>query len=257
MLVSFPLCALTPLRHAPVRMQSGPSFKGGGQFEGVSGGSYQSPAMGTAPKGKEETTRPDKIDMAAAAASQAGIADEPLDSSIAGGFGKTVAFVENLRVGDGKLAGDLGFDPLQLADSSGALAWYREAEIKHSRIAMLAALGWPVAEKLNGPLAEFTGLQSLLVDGRAPSVLNGGLGGVSVVYWLFALGLGVAAESAYLDNQLGWVKTTTYVPGMVGFDPLGLDGAGTRTAEIWLGRIAMVAVAIYAVEESITKAPVV
>ena len=27
-----------------------------------------------------------------------------------------------------------------------SLAWYREAEIKHARLAMLAALGWPVSD---------------------------------------------------------------------------------------------------------------
>ena len=202
----------------------------------------------------EETMRPKVVDMEAAAASQAGIKGmEPIDS-IAGGFGKqATCFVDNLRVGDGKLAGDVGFDPLMLAADSQTLAKYREAEIKHARLAMLAALGWPVAEKLNGPLAAAFGQESLLVDGRSPSVLNGGLGAVSVFYWLLALGLAALAERAYLDEQLGWKKRTDYVPGMVGLDPLGLDGAATRTGEIWGGRVAMVAVVFYALEEYVTK----
>ena len=44
-------------------------------------------------------------------------------------------------VGDGKMVGDKGFDPLGLADSKEKLAIYREAELKHGRLAMLAALG--------------------------------------------------------------------------------------------------------------------
>ena len=33
----------------------------------------------------------------------------------------------------------MNFDPLMIADNSDKLAWYREAEIKHARLAMLAA----------------------------------------------------------------------------------------------------------------------
>lgn len=40
-----------------------------------------------------------------------------------------------------ELAGDVGFDPLNLAKNRELLMEYREAEIKHSRLAMLAALG--------------------------------------------------------------------------------------------------------------------
>jgi len=124
-----------------VRMQSGPGFKGGGQFEGVQGGQYSSAGMNTRRK-PMESMAPEVVDMEAAAASQQGIRDVKPEESIAGGFGKQVVpMVSNLRVGDGKLAGDLGFDPLQLASDSKTLAWYREAEIKHSRLAMLAALG--------------------------------------------------------------------------------------------------------------------
>jgi len=197
--------------------------------------------------------RPEVVDLAAAAKSQEGTDDSAVDISIAGGFGKITSIVDNLRVGDGKLAGDVGFDPLQLADSSGSLAWYREAEMKHARLAMLAAVGWPIAEKLNGPLSAAFGQETLLVDGRAPTVLNGGLGAVSVVYWLGALGLAAYVENSYLDKQLGNIKDASYVPGMLGFDPLGGDSPQTRDAEIWSGRVAMIAVVVYALEESLTK----
>ena len=102
----------------------------------------------------------------------------------------------------------LGPSGSQLASDSATLAWNREAEIKHARLAMLAAVGWPVAEKLNGPLSASLQMESLLVDGRSPSVLNGGLGAVSVVYWLVALGLAAAIENSTLNDQLGVKKTT-------------------------------------------------
>lgn len=43
----------------------------------------------------------------------------------------------------GTLAGDNGFDPLRLARNKEQLFLFREAEYKHARLAMLAALGWP------------------------------------------------------------------------------------------------------------------
>ena len=215
------------------------------------GGITMSDFMSDTSEGSVETLRPATVDAAAAAASQEGTSGPPVD------FEPPKPLIASMRVGGGQLAGDIGFDPLELADSPESLAWYREAEVKHARLAMLAAVGWPVAEKLNGPLSAAFGQQSLLVgpDGMTPSLLNGGLGQVSLVYWLAALGLGVAAENAYMSKQLG--RSTSYVPGMVGFDPLGLDGPATRSGEIWAGRVAMLAVVVYAAEEALTKEPIV
>ncbi|CEL98288.1 unnamed protein product [Vitrella brassicaformis CCMP3155] len=53
---------------------------------------------------------------------------------------------------DGSLPGDFGFDPVGFSNNlprtwliggdERSLKWYREAELVHSRVAMLAALGW-------------------------------------------------------------------------------------------------------------------
>ena len=48
---------------------------------------------------------------------------------------------------DGTLAGDAGFDPLPLADTSDKLAFMADAEVKHARLAMLCAAGWPLSER--------------------------------------------------------------------------------------------------------------
>jgi len=53
----------------------------------------------------------------------------------------------------GELAGDVGFDPLGFAKNKEDLVNFREAEIKHSRLAMLAAAGWPVSEVLDKKIA--------------------------------------------------------------------------------------------------------
>merc|ERR1712230_340465 len=155
--------------------------------------------------------------------------------------------IKTMMVGDGTLAGDLNFDPLMISDNSDKLAWYREAEIKHARLAMLAAFGWPVSEITN-----FGNL--LTSDGRAPSLLNGGLGEVNGVYWAAVVALAVYWESKGLDMQYG--KKETYLPGMLGFDPLGADSPAMRNAEITNGRIAMLAITAFALEEAITKSAI-
>merc|ERR1719163_1446557 len=155
--------------------------------------------------------------------------------------------IQTMMVGDGTLAGDMGFDPLQIADNSGKLAWYREAEVKHARLAMLAAFGWPISEVLNfGKL--------LTNDGRAPSLLNGGLGEVNGVYWGAVVALAVYWESKGLDKQYG--KQSDYLPGMLGFDPLGADSPAMRNAEITNGRVAMLAITAFAYEEALTKSAI-
>jgi hypothetical protein len=173
------------------------------------------------------------------------------------------------------LAADAGFDPLSMASSKVQLYDYREAEIKHARLAMLAAAGWPLAELWDTGLAKTFGLHPIIEEnnGLAPSVLNGGMGMVSPVYWVavLALAAGVEAISEYKKSQAraadsNWMHTGSYVPGNLGFDPLGLytvfgkNESGKmlmETAEIKNGRLAMLAITVYALEEAILKTPVV
>ena len=85
---------------------------------------------------------------------------------------------------DGSMAGDVGFDPLGFAASSTPsssgqrLVFIREAEIKHSRLAMLATAGWLVSEMAGGKLSAMaqTATPLLRYGDRVPSILNGGLG---------------------------------------------------------------------------------
>merc|ERR1719181_1242601 len=75
------------------------------------------------------------------------------------------------------LPGNADFDPLRLGSASPALLkYYREAELKHGRLAMLAAVGWPASELWDEKLADTFGIDSALTSKlEAPSVLNGGL----------------------------------------------------------------------------------
>lgn len=125
---------------------------------------------------------------------------------------------------------------------------------------MLAAVGWPLSELWDRDIAHSLGLRPL-VDAaeRAPSILNGGLDKVVPGYWVFCFLLGAAAEyRTYLvKNKPG------YYPGNLGFDPLRLypsDVTGQRRrqlAEIRNGRLAMLAVVSYALQEWVSKLAVV
>ena len=53
----------------------------------------------------------------------------------------------------GALPGDVGFDPLGFAKSEADLMNFREAEVKHARLAMLAAAGWPLSEVFDKKIA--------------------------------------------------------------------------------------------------------
>jgi len=124
---------------------------------------------------------------------------------------------------------------------------------------MLAALGWPTAELLNKPLSAALGVPSLLTKaGESPSILNGGLGGVPPIYWAAVFALAIYVENKTLDTQLKIGKRDpNYLPGMLNFDPLGADSPTMRAAEITNGRIAMIAITAFAIEEFAFKTPVV
>merc|ERR1712232_1283616 len=96
----------------------------------------------------------------------------------------SIPFMARPAALDGSMAGDVGFDPLGFAKTSSDLMNYREAEIKHARLAMLAAAGWPISELFDTKIANLLGMTPVLDEThRAPSVLNGGLGRISIVYW--------------------------------------------------------------------------
>merc|ERR1740115_288842 len=99
----------------------------------------------------------------------------------------------------GSMAGDAGFDPLGFAKTDADLMNYREAEVKHARLAMLAAAGWPISELFDKKLASVLGMIPAVDDGnRVPSLLNGGLGKVSPAYWVACI-IG-ASDKSYLPG---------------------------------------------------------
>lgn len=153
---------------------------------------------------------------------------------------------------------DITWDPLKLANEEN-LEWNREAEIKHGRLAMLACLGWPAAEKLEPIFSKMLNLEDELIEtgGRAPSLLNGGLEEGQIPMFLGAVFLGAGIiEGAQRDRKLKLDAVAQ--PGDVGFDPLSLfpeDPAEQdkyRLAELKHARVAMIAIGLYVLEEAIS-----
>lgn len=170
----------------------------------------------------------------------------------------SLPFLKRPAMLDGTLPGDRGFDPFNFANDASALQWQRTAEIKHARLAMLAAVGWPLAELFDRKLAYLFNLRPLLVfQDRVPSVLNGGLDRTPAVYWAAVLGVAFAIESiGFLKESNAAKEGKTYTPGDLGFDPLGLAKGNTlqdrmykAEAEIFNGRLAMLAITGFAIQE--------
>merc|ERR1712238_178995 len=130
----------------------------------------------------------------------------------------------------------------------------REAEIKHARLAMLAAAGWPLSELFSKTIATQFGMTSALDEatGRVPSVLNGGMGRISPIYWIGCIAVAAGVDLFVINSSS---KQKGYFPGKLDFDPLGLypkDEKGQQwmqTAEIKNGRLAMLAITGYAIQE--------
>ncbi len=143
-----------------------------------------------------------------------------------------------------------------------SLTYMREAEIKHARLAMLAVVGWPLAELWDKKIAAFFGIaDSLTSTGASPSLLNGGLDKIEPEYWIIVVALAALfeSESKFTKEEAG----KNYIVGDCGFDPLNFFPEDKKaqfemqTKEIKHGRIAMMAILGFAAQEALYRTPVV
>lgn len=177
---------------------------------------------------------------------------------------QALPFVARPKLLDGTLPGDVGFDPFGLAGGDrDSLIRQREAELKHGRLAMLAAVGWPLAELFDKKIAAALKLPDVLTKtGSSPSILNGGLEKIDAEYWVLVLAIAGLAELASDTTKKEKEQKASYVPGDCGFDPFKLFPEDPRkrlamqTKEIKNGRVAMMAVLGYVVQEALYRTPV-
>jgi len=145
------------------------------------------------------------------------------------------------------------FDPFGFAEGKDfeTIKQYREAELQHGRVAMLAAIGMLVTEE---PI-EFHPLFEAGVKDIGPAIRH--LDEVRAVSPAFFEILGLFIGALELNRAVvGWVKpgdvlgtgrvfNEDYFPGDVGFDPLGLAPTDEaefyelHTKELQNGRLAM------------------
>lgn len=155
------------------------------------------------------------------------------------------------------ISAPLGFwDPVKFTDSPtftvSEAKRYREAEITHGRVAMLGALGWLVAEEYH-PL--FNGVGGYSSFARFQAVE-----GVFPQFWevvLLFIGIveGFRISRGWNDPKEIDQIQEGYIPGDLGFDPLGLapededELYDMKTKELNHGRLAMIAIAAFAAQE--------
>jgi len=153
-----------------------------------------------------------------------------------------------------------GFDPLGLSKriTFDDLKRYREAELTHGRVCMLAAVGILVGEYVEG--------SSFLFDASITGPAINHFQQVPPPFW-YALGVVIFIGEA-TRVQRGWADPFTsdlftlrddYVPGEIGFDPLGLCPNSSdelyldyKLKELSHGSLAMVATAIMVSKELVT-----
>jgi len=156
------------------------------------------------------------------------------------------------------------FDPLNFSDGKdeNTIKRYREAELTHGRVAMLASTGFLVGENFNP-----------LFDGsiKGPAYLH--FQQVPTPFWLALVGV-IAALELNRAN-VGWVPPgagkgaswiegpffelkDNYTPGDIGWDPLGIKPSNKaefdimQTKELNHGRLAMFAILGEIAQEEIT-----
>jgi Chlorophyll A-B binding protein len=151
------------------------------------------------------------------------------------------------------------FDPLGLVAKADAntLKRYREAELTHGRVAMLATVGFLAGEAIEG--------KSFLWDASVSGPAITHLAQVPFVFWPI---LTILLGRVELDRaRIGWVAPEDvpvgqpgllrddYIPGNLGFDPLGLKPSDPlefeimQTKELQNGRLAMLAAAGFMAQE--------
>ena len=147
-------------------------------------------------------------------------------------------------------------DPNKPRPAALILRDYREAEIRHGRLAMLAAILWPLQEIID---------RVVLPDQFGQTTFI--YGGVTLPY-ISLLMTAMMMLLGYLDIYAAAIKDQdtgdAFLPGECFWDPLSiLEGApdimkrNMQEREISNGRFAMVAVLMYILQEGVTHEPVI
>merc|ERR1719221_2377905 len=169
------------------------------------------------------------------------------------------AFAESMA----GVSGPLGFfDPLGYCNEAteGKIRFYREVEVKHCRVAMLAALGYPIAEQFHPLFAtddapSFSAFQQTPLQTFWPAVVFAIA--IPEIFSVFTFQNPASRDDKGQPAQ-PWTIRLDHEPGNLNFDPLGLKPSdpaeflAMQNKELNNGRLAMIAIAGMVVQEGIT-----
>jgi len=155
------------------------------------------------------------------------------------------------------------FDPLGFAVKAdeNMIRKYREAELTHGRIAMIATLGFFTGEAVQGITPLF--------DGKVKGAAITQIGQVPAGFWITFTVAAFAIETLRVQRmiydpvtcppELKGKYRPDYIPGDLGFDPLGLKPEDPeafkekQTKELQNGRLAMLAASGFLAQELANK----
>mmetsp|Transcript_36264 Transcript_36264/g.72118 ORF Transcript_36264/g.72118 Transcript_36264/m.72118 type:complete len:209 (-) Transcript_36264:222-848(-) len=147
------------------------------------------------------------------------------------------------------ITGPLGFfDPLGYCEADGVtegkVRFYREAELKHGRVAMLASLGFLVGEQFHPLFGGNVDVPSYIAFQETP---------LQASFFPVVLSLAVFEVFSVFTFQTPkeglWSIKADHTPGDLGFDPLGLKPTDPaellemQNKELNNGRLAMIGIA--------------
>merc|ERR1712054_602109 len=148
------------------------------------------------------------------------------------------------------------FDPVGFTEgeTEGKIRFYREVEIKHGRVGMLAALGFLVGENFHPLFGGDIDVPAYLAFQQTPLQ----------TFWpavVFAIAIPEIFSVFTFVSPFGgepWAIRADHYPGDLGFDPLGLKPTDPKefkemqTKELNNGRLAMIAAAGMIAQEYVT-----
>jgi light-harvesting complex I chlorophyll a/b binding protein 4 len=157
----------------------------------------------------------------------------------------------------------LGFwDPAGFSEGKreGTLRFWREVEIKHSRVAMLAAVGFPIAEQFHPLFGGTIDVPSYIAFQQTPLQTFWPLviAVISIFETYSVFTFDRPYDLFYSDGGGFWSIRAEHAPGDMGFDPLGFmptdaaERVQMETKELNHGRAATIGIAGMVAQELAT-----